>query len=361
MLPVACARHLCALLAPLAAAAALAQAATESRPAAAANAASAPAPAAPAAAASAPTAAPPPEAAGQQVEIVGGRESDTDLRRQSTTAKIVIGREEIDKFGDATVGEVLRRLPGVTAPGPPGRSGPPRLRGLGGGLTQLLIDGQRIPPGFSLESLTSEQIERIEILRAPTAETGARAIAGTINIITREGFSRRINDLRISAGHENGEFSPGMTWTHNDSSGPLTYNLSAGAFRNERLSTGSNETTEVDLASGEPVGLENTTSQTQQTRRGLNLGGRLQWRLSDAGDLLTLMPSVFHSDNRTQSRSTLTQTLPPPPELPASTGPTAPAKAASRVPGSARSGGSGCPAARGWKSTAAWAAGVRTM
>jgi outer membrane receptor for ferrienterochelin and colicins len=122
--------------------------------------------------------------------------SDTEQRRQSTAAKIVIGREEIDRFGDSTVGEVLKRLPGVTVQGPPGRGGPPRMRGLGGGYTQILIDGQRVPPGFSLESLTPDQIERIEILRAPTAETGARAIGGTINIITREGFKRRINDLR---------------------------------------------------------------------------------------------------------------------------------------------------------------------
>ena len=131
------------------------------------------------------------------MEVVGGRESDTDLRRQSTAAKIVIGREEIEKFGAATVGEVLRRLPGVTTPGAPGRGGPPRMRGLGGGFTQLLIDGQRLPPGFSLDSLTPEQIDRIEVLRAPTAETGARAIAGTINIITREGFKKRLNDWRI--------------------------------------------------------------------------------------------------------------------------------------------------------------------
>ena len=313
---VACARHPWVLLPLCAAAAALAQTTIETRPVPAATAASSGAPAAPTAAASAPAAAPAPAGAGQQVEITAGRASDVDLRRQSTTAKIVIGREEIDRFGDATVGEVLRRLPGVTTPGAPGRGGPPRLRGLGGGFTQLLIDGQRIPPGFSLESLTSEQIERIEILRAPTAETGARAIAGTINIITREGFSRRINDLRLGAGLENGEFSPAVTWTHNDSSGPLTYNLSAGAFRNRRLSTGSNETTEVDLASGELVGLENVASETRQTRQGLNLSGRLQWRLSEAGDLLTLMPNVFHSDSRMQSRSTLTQPLPPPPELP---------------------------------------------
>ena len=84
----------------------------------------------------------------QRVEITGGRSSDEEARRRSTAAKIVIGREEIDKFGDTTVGEVLRRLPGVTTPGAPGRGGPPRLRGLGSGYTQLLIDGQRIPPGF---------------------------------------------------------------------------------------------------------------------------------------------------------------------------------------------------------------------
>jgi outer membrane receptor for ferrienterochelin and colicins len=146
--------------------------------------------AAPAAAASAP----------QQVEITGARQSDTEQRRQSTAAKIVIGREEIERFGDSTVGEVLKRLPGVTMPGPPGRGGGPRMRGLGAGYTQLLIDGQRVPPGFSIETLTPEQIERIEILRAPTAETGARAIGGTINIITREGFRRRLNDLRTGFG-----------------------------------------------------------------------------------------------------------------------------------------------------------------
>jgi iron complex outermembrane receptor protein len=44
---------------------------------------------------------------------------------------------------------------------------------MGGGFTQILIDGQRIPPGFSIEQLSPDQVERIEIYRAPTAETGA--------------------------------------------------------------------------------------------------------------------------------------------------------------------------------------------
>ena len=64
----------------------------------------------------------------QRVEVTGGRESDNEQRRQSTAAKIVIGREEIERFGDSTVGEVLKRLPGVTTSGAPGRGGPPRMR-----------------------------------------------------------------------------------------------------------------------------------------------------------------------------------------------------------------------------------------
>jgi iron complex outermembrane receptor protein len=241
------------------------------------------------------------------VEITGGRQSDTEQRRQATASKIVIGREEIDKFGDATVGEVLRRLPGVSAPGAPGRGGPPRLRGLGAGFTQLLIDGQRVAPGFSLESLTPEQVERIEILRAPTAETGARAIAGTINIITREGFRRRLNDLRIGAGLENGQWSNGLNWTHNDSAGDLTYNLSGSLFRRSSDDEGRSQTTVTRIADGAVLEQRSGTSLTESKRIGANLTARLQWRLNESGDSLMLMPSVFHTENDNQGL--FTQTL----------------------------------------------------
>jgi outer membrane receptor for ferrienterochelin and colicins len=246
------------------------------------------------------------------VEITGGRASDDEQRRRSTAAKIVIGREDIEKFGDATVGELLRRLPGVTTPGVPGRGGPPRMRGLGSGFTQLMIDGQRVAPGFSLESLTPEQIERIEILRAPTAETGARAIAGTINIITREGFRRRLNDFRIGIAVENGEFTPGLFWTHNDSSGPLIYNLSAAAFRPWRSNTTRVDTTVVDEATGRLLEESSEVDITSTRRRGVNLTGRLQLRLNEAGDQLMLIPSVFHNEGSSNREAVLTQTWPVP-------------------------------------------------
>ena len=270
-----------------------------------------PAPAASAPPRAAPAARPTPAAANptQRIEITGGRESDTTQRRQSTAAKIVIGREEIDKFGDATVGEVLRRLPGVTTPGAPGRGGPPRLRGLGGGFTQLLIDGQRVPPGFSLESISPEQVERIEILRAPTAETGARAIAGTINIITREGFRLRLNDVRIGLGIEDGRVTPGLNWTHNNSAGDLIYNLSGSLFQRLQGNDSETRTTVANAATGALLEDRTQRNKSRDERVGGNFTGRLQWRLGEGGDVLALTPSLFHAQGKTNGSYTLTQAV----------------------------------------------------
>ncbi len=215
------------------------------------------------------------------------------------------------------MGEVLRRLPGVTTPGAPGRGGPPRMRGLGNGFTQLLIDGQRLPPGFSLESLTPEQVERIEILRAPTAETGARAIAGTINIITREGFKVRLNDLRLGFGFENEQLSPGLNWSHNDSSGPLTYTLNASVFRPRRESTRASHTEVEDVATGQVVESRDGRSHSMEKRFGTNVSGRLMWRLNETGDSLSLMPSLFHTEAHSNSDFSLVQNLRPRPTTPA--------------------------------------------
>jgi iron complex outermembrane receptor protein len=70
------------------------------------------------------------------VTVTGAAPDETQSRRQSTASKIIVGREEIERFGDTTMGELLKRLPGVTVPGRPGRGGAPRMRGLGGGYTR---------------------------------------------------------------------------------------------------------------------------------------------------------------------------------------------------------------------------------
>jgi outer membrane receptor for ferrienterochelin and colicins len=262
---------------------------------------------APSAAASTPP--PPPPAQLKPVEVIGTRADETQQRRESTAAKIVIGREEIDRFGDSTLGDVLKRLPGVTMQGAPGRGGNIRMRGLGSGYTQILIDGERLPPGFSLDSLTPEQIERIEILRAPTAETGARAIAGTINIITREGFSKRVNDVRLSVGLENDRVQPSVSWTRNEGSGALTWNYSLTAFSNDRQNDSTTATVDTDPGTGLVTLDQRDTGQVRDKRQGLHASGRLQWRSTDSVDTLTLIPLAIYNAGSTERRGRLEQGL----------------------------------------------------
>ena len=250
----------------------------------------------------------PPASTLERVEVIGGRADDTQQRRQSTAAKIIIGRDEIERFGDSTVGDLLKRLPGVTVQGRPGRGGAIRMRGLGNGYTQILLDGERVAPGFSLDSLAPEQIERIEILRAPTAETGARAIAGTINIISREGFAKRLNDLRLTVAAENGRAQPAATWTRNDSVAGLIYNFSLSASRNDRQSDSSVTTVARNIAT-DAVTLEQLDiGQVREQRQGLHATGRLQWR-GEQGDSLALMPLLIYGLGNTQRSGVLQQSV----------------------------------------------------
>ena len=265
----------------------------------------------------APTPAPAPPPAPQRlerVEVTAERESEVETRRQSTAAKIIVGRDEIERFGDSTLGEVLKRLPGVTMGGTPGRGGAIRMRGLGSGYTQILLDGERVPPGFAIDSLDPEQVERIEILRAPTAETGARAIAGTINIITREGYRRQASDLKVGSAWENDQITPGFSWTTNDTAGALAYAVSASGAVQRQDSATDIVTVNQSLRDGTTTLAQNQGIVAQEERQRLNLNARLQWR-GAAGESVLLTPFAVISSGNTQRNSTLEQTvgaLPPP-------------------------------------------------
>ncbi len=246
-----------------------------------AGAAAAPAPAAQASA--------PAPAAPQRVEITGSNLPDNqDERRRATASRIVVGREELDRMGDGSLGEVLKRLPGVTIGGPPGRGGQIRMRGMGGGYTQILLDGQRMPPGFSLDSIAPEQIERIEILRAPVAEYGTRAIAGTINVIMRSDFKRKTNELRVGGGADGDRPQLGATWTYNGQTEDLGYNLATTLFKGGQTSDSDTRTLGRDAGGATTLDQQQRTESHTQ-RQGLFANGRLQFKLGP-GNSLDLQP-----------------------------------------------------------------------
>jgi iron complex outermembrane receptor protein len=239
-----------------------------------------------------------------QIEIRSTRNTDTEVRQESTASKIVIGRDEIDKQGDATLGDVLKRLPGVTVQGTPGRGGAISMRGLGGGYTQILLDGERMPPGFSVDSLSPEQVERIEILRAPTAETGARAIAGTLNIVLREGRKATPDDLKITRSQEHGQGSNMLNWVHNLNTAPVSGTFTLSAMDNRRA-----DETVTEIVSDYRDGQVRMAESVGQ-RQGVHANARLQWK-GEQGKSLTLTPFLIYSEYAAQGHIDARRTASP--------------------------------------------------
>jgi outer membrane receptor for ferrienterochelin and colicin len=99
------------------------------------------------------------------------------------------------------------------------------MRGLGAGYTQILINGERAPPGFSLDTLSPDLIERIEVYRGAVAEFSTQAIAGTINIVLRMKPSQRQRELKLTASEENAQAAGNVTVQVGDKLGALSYTV----------------------------------------------------------------------------------------------------------------------------------------
>jgi outer membrane receptor for ferrienterochelin and colicins len=252
----------------------------------------------------------------QQVNVSGSRGNETDQRRNATASKMIFGREELDRNGDSSVGEILKRLPGVTMGGPPGRGGGggARMRGLGNGYTQMLVNGERPPAGFSLESLAPDQVERIEIMRGPVAEHSTQAIAGTINIVLREGYQQKDIQLKLSDSVENGQHSPNVSLTMPGKQGDLNWLLNASLSANRSRDEGATVYQTTD-AGGTLLKDETIASESERQSKGIHLMPRLSYKFEN-GDTLNFQPFLMHNRSEGSSRSTLDQRLAPVGDLP---------------------------------------------
>ncbi|MDT8998581.1 TonB-dependent receptor [Paucibacter sp. APW11] len=214
----------------------------------------------------------------ERVEISSRSLGDTDLRRKSPVAKQIYGREEMDKYGDTNLADVLKRLPGVDLQG-----GSPRMRGLGAGYTLILINGDPAPPGFALDQLNPAQVERIEITKGPTADQSAQAVAGAINIILKEAPRVSQRDLRVGVGYSAQRPTPSATFTYGERIGALALSLPVSMFewRGESTATSERRMPGADGAPSQAI-----QRQTQPNwGHGFNTTPRLNWKLSDDENL----------------------------------------------------------------------------
>jgi outer membrane receptor for ferrienterochelin and colicins len=142
----------------------------------------------------------------QRLETVVIRADRTlEERFASTGSRVTINRNDIEQMGADSIADVLRQLPGVQTSGGASGNLEIRMRGMDRSATQILVDGQRVGSGrrsgqLPFDQLPADMIERIEVLRSPSAEYSG-ATGGTINIVMRESLVRRETNVRFTNQH----------------------------------------------------------------------------------------------------------------------------------------------------------------
>lgn len=130
-------------------------------------------------------------------------------QQEVTTSISVITAEDIRRQQAETVLEVLRSVPGldVVQSGSRGTVTSVFIRGANSNQSLVLIDGVEAnlttTGGFNFANLTTENIERIEILRGAGGTLyGSQAIGGVIHIITKAGKGKPELSFSSEGGNE---------------------------------------------------------------------------------------------------------------------------------------------------------------
>ena len=124
--------------------------------------------------------------------IVSATRSET-TRKMSPTLVNVVGMDVYDRSNCTTVAQGLAFQPGVRVENNCQNCGfqQVRINGLDGQYTQILIDSRPIFSAlagvYGIEQLPANMVDRVEVMRGGgSALFGSSAVAGTINIITKE-------------------------------------------------------------------------------------------------------------------------------------------------------------------------------
>ncbi|GIU04891.1 MULTISPECIES: TonB-dependent receptor domain-containing protein [unclassified Shewanella] len=176
----------------------------------------------------------------ETITVTGSRFDRT--ADQQLTVINTIEREEIVRLNPKSVADVLETLPGVSVSrnGGAGQATSISVRGSNSNHVLVLVDGVKVGSAtlgtVSFNTLSPENIERIEVLKGPRASVwGSDAIGGVIQIFTRElkggewfaGAEYGSNDYvrgSFGTGMNHGEGSTTLAVNHEQSDGYDVYN-----------------------------------------------------------------------------------------------------------------------------------------
>jgi iron complex outermembrane recepter protein len=147
-------------------------------------------------------------------------------RSDETVQTLEYGQDYFQRFEPLTAGDALKRVPSVTFLSDVIESDGARLRGLDPGYTQILINGEKVPGNgvdrsFFLDRIPAELIDRVEIVRSSSARRSGDALAGTLNIVLRDGYELDGGYLRAGVlRFDDGEFKESFGGVYGGELGP---------------------------------------------------------------------------------------------------------------------------------------------
>ena len=129
---------------------------------------------------------------GDVIVVTGFRESlqsATAEKRNSDQIVESVTAEDIGKLPDASIGESIARLPGLTSQRLNGRANVVAIRGFGPDFSQTLLNGREQTTtsdnrSVELDQYPSEIVQQVVVYKSPTASLVGQGLVGTIDIRT---------------------------------------------------------------------------------------------------------------------------------------------------------------------------------
>jgi len=173
--------------------------------------------------------------------IVTATRTDTPAAQVASSVTVVTA-EEIERRELRLVTEVLRRVPGVDVrqTGGPGSTTSIFMRGGNSNHVLVLLDGVELTDPSNpnsapiLNDLTTEDIERIEVVRGPQSVLyGGDALSGVIQIFTKQGSGK----TRVVGSGEGGSYSTARgAASVSGATGSLNYAVSGSYWSSDGFS-----------------------------------------------------------------------------------------------------------------------------
>lgn len=116
-------------------------------------------------------------------------ETAVSVKRTSEQVVESLSAEDIGRLPDASIGEAIARLPGLTSQRLNGRANVIAIRGFGPDFSQTLLNGREQTTtsdnrSVELDQYPSEIVSRVDVFKSPTASLVGQGLVGTVDIRT---------------------------------------------------------------------------------------------------------------------------------------------------------------------------------